>query len=49
MAGDDPAALQRAIDAHAAATNPLATIIMNDVLGRRFGGAGEDDLDPDKL
>jgi molecular chaperone DnaK (HSP70) len=49
VAGTDLAALQAAINAHADATNPLATLIMNEVVRRRFGGSGADDLDPDKL
>jgi molecular chaperone DnaK (HSP70) len=49
MAGSDPGALQRAIDAHAQSTNPLATIVMNEVVRKRFGGAAEDELNPDRL
>jgi molecular chaperone DnaK (HSP70) len=48
-AGSDVAALQAAITAHASTTNPLATIVMNEVLRKRFGGSGEDQLDPEKL
>lgn len=49
MTGDDPAALQQTIDAHAAATNLLATLIMNDVVRKRFGGTDEDKLNPDEV
>jgi Fe-S protein assembly chaperone HscA len=49
ITGTDLPGLQAAINAHVESTNPLATMIMNDVLEKRFGGAGEDDLDPDKL
>jgi Fe-S protein assembly chaperone HscA len=45
----DLSALKGAIDALGKATNPLATIIMNEVLRKRFSGADEDDLNPDKL
>ena len=48
-AGADVTALQAAIAAHAAATNPLATIIMNEVVRKRLGGTDEGELDPDKL
>ena len=49
IAGTDLAALRHTIDAFGTATNPLATLVMNDVLRRRFGGSGTDDLDPDRL
>ncbi len=49
MAGDDLAALQGAINAHAGTTNPLATIIMNEVVRKRFAGSGEDELNAEKL
>jgi Fe-S protein assembly chaperone HscA len=49
MAGDDLAALKDAIDAHAGATNPLATIIMNEVVRKRLGGTDADKLDAEKL
>jgi Fe-S protein assembly chaperone HscA len=48
-AGSDVGALQLAIDAHARSTNPLATIVMNEVVRKRFGGTSEGELDPDKL
>jgi Fe-S protein assembly chaperone HscA len=48
-AGSDVGALQRAIDAFAKATNPLATIVMNEVVRKRFGGAGEEELNPDNV
>jgi chaperone protein DnaK len=48
-AGDDVAALQAAINAHSAATNPLATIIMNEVVRKRLGGTDADKLDADEL
>jgi molecular chaperone DnaK (HSP70) len=49
IAGDDLTALRGAIDAFGKATNPLATIIMDEVLRKRFGGSDEGELDPDKL
>ena len=49
IAGDDLPALQAAIGAHVATTNPLATIIMNDVVRKKFGGADESELNPNKL
>lgn len=49
MSGSDHAVLQRAIDAFGAATNPLALIVMNDVLKRGLGGENPDSLDPNKL
>ena len=49
MAGADLAALQRAIDAFAAATNPLATLVMNEVVKKALGGTDADKLDPTKL
>ena len=48
-AGTDPAALQRVIDAHAAATNALATLVMNEVVRKALGGTDGRDLDADKL
>jgi molecular chaperone DnaK len=48
-AGDDVAALQAALNAHSAATNPLATIIMNEVVRKRLGGTDADKLDADEL
>ena len=49
MQGNDLPSLQAAITAHAGATNPLATIIMNEVVRKRFSGSGEDKLNPDEL
>jgi Fe-S protein assembly chaperone HscA len=49
IAGTDPSALQAAINAHAGSTNPLATIIMNEVVRKRLDGTDADDLDPNKL
>ncbi len=49
MAGSDLPVLQNAIDAHAQATNPLATLVMNEVVRKRFGGAGAEELNPDKV
>ena len=49
MAGTDITALQEAGMAFARATNPLATLMMNDVLRKRFGGSGEGELDAEKL
>jgi Fe-S protein assembly chaperone HscA len=49
MAGNDLAALQSAITTHAGATNPLATIIMNEVVRKRLGGADADELNAEKL
>ena len=48
-AGTDPAALQRVIDAHAAATNALATLVMNEVVRKALGGTDADKLDANKL
>ncbi|MBX9624786.1 MAG: Hsp70 family protein, partial [Gemmataceae bacterium] len=48
-AGDDLPALQRALDAFAAATNPLATLLMNEVVRKALGGATPDALDADKV
>ena len=49
VAGTDLAALQAAIDAHAGATNPLATLIMNEVVRRRLSGTDADNLNAEKL
>jgi molecular chaperone DnaK len=49
VAGNDLAALQHALDAFGAATNPLATLVMNEVLRKRLGGENPNDLDPTKL
>ena len=49
IAGNDLAALQQAIDAFGGATNPLATLVMNEVVRKALGGTDEGDLDPNKL
>jgi molecular chaperone DnaK (HSP70) len=49
VGGADLAALQHAIDAFAAATNPLATLVMNEVVKQALGGEKPDDLNPNKL
>ncbi|MBY0458875.1 MAG: molecular chaperone DnaK [Gemmataceae bacterium] len=49
MAGSDVTALQDAGKAFAAATNPLATLVMNDVLQKSLGGTPAADLDAGKL
>jgi FeS assembly protein IscX len=49
ISGTDPSTLQAAITAHAGSTNPLATIIMNEVVQKRLGGTDADELDPNKL
>ena len=46
---DDLPALQRAIDGFAAATNPLATLLMNEVVKKALGGAAPEQLDADKV
>jgi Fe-S protein assembly chaperone HscA len=48
-AGTDLATLQQAIDAFAKATNPLATIVMNEVTKQALGGTDAEKLDPTKL
>ena len=48
-AGDDLSALQRAIDAFAAATNPLATLLMNEVVRKALGGSTPGRLDADRV
>jgi molecular chaperone DnaK len=45
MAGTELPTLQRALDRFAAATNPLAQIVMNEVLQKAVGGKTEADLD----
>ncbi|MFM8271396.1 MAG: Hsp70 family protein, partial [Gemmata sp.] len=47
--GTDLGALQAALNAHVAATNPLATLVMNDVVRKVLGGTSESDLSTDKL
>jgi molecular chaperone DnaK (HSP70) len=49
IAGSDLPALQAAINAHVETTNPLATIVMNDVVRKRLGGTDADKLSADAL
>ena len=49
IAGTSLPLLQAAIDAFAAATNPLATLVMNEVLRQSLGGAAADTLNPGSL
>jgi Fe-S protein assembly chaperone HscA len=49
IAGSDLPPLQGAIDAFAAATNTLATLVMNEVLRQSLGGGTADKLDPGRL
>ena len=49
IAGSDLNTLQKAIDAFGVATNPLALIVMNEVLLKGLGGTEADKLDPNKL
>ncbi len=49
VAGNDLAGLQHAIDAFGAATNPLAHLLMNEVLKQALGGTNPDALDATKL
>ena len=44
IAGSDLNALQTAVDAFGAATNPLATLIMNEVVRKSLSGSTEDAL-----
>jgi Fe-S protein assembly chaperone HscA len=44
IAGSDLNRLQQAIDAFGAATNPLATLLMNEVLRKSLAGSTEDSL-----
>jgi molecular chaperone DnaK len=48
-AGDDLSTLQRAIDAFAQATNPLAVVAMNAVMRKALAGLEPEQLDPEKL
>jgi Fe-S protein assembly chaperone HscA len=48
-AGTELPALQRALDRFAGATNPLAQIVMNEVLRKAVGGSTEGGLDATKL
>lgn len=47
--GDDLPALQRAIDGFSAATNPLATLLMNEVVKKALGGSAPEELDAEKV
>jgi Fe-S protein assembly chaperone HscA len=47
--GDDLPALQQAIDRFAQVTNPLATIIMNEVIKKRLSGIAERELKPENI
>ena len=49
IAGSDLNALQAAVDAFGAATNPLATLIMNEVVRKSLGGEVPEQLDSEKL
>jgi Fe-S protein assembly chaperone HscA len=49
VAGSDLTVLQAAIKEHVGTTNPLATIIMNEVVRKRLGGTEAEKLDPNKL
>jgi Fe-S protein assembly chaperone HscA len=49
ITGTDLGDLQRAIDAFGAATNPLAHLLMNEVVKQALGGTNPDALDATKL
>jgi len=49
IAGGDLAGLQQALDAFGAATNPLAHLLMNEVVKQALGGADPEKLDATKL
>ena len=49
LAGSDLAPLQAAINGFAAATNPLAQVLMNEVLRKSLGGTSAEAMDADKL
>lgn len=49
VAGDDLDTLQKAIDDFGAATNPLATLLMNEVLRKSLSGSDSEKLDATKL
>jgi molecular chaperone DnaK (HSP70) len=49
IAGDSLPTLQDAIKVFVSATNPLATLIMNDVVRKALGGTDADKLDAGKL
>ncbi len=49
IADSDLAALQQAIDSFGEVTNPLATLVMNEVVRKALSGTDEGDLDPNKL
>jgi molecular chaperone DnaK (HSP70) len=46
---DDLGALQQAIDRFAGATNPLATLVMNEVVRQALSGSAPENLDANKL
>jgi Fe-S protein assembly chaperone HscA len=48
-AGRDLQHLQHALDEFARATNPLATLVMNEVVRKALGGTESEKLDPTKL
>ena len=49
VAESDLNALQQALNAHVAATNPLATVVMNEVVNKALGGTDAGKLDAEKL
>lgn len=49
IGGTDLPGLQHAIDEFGRATNPLATMLMNEVVLKRYGGTNPDDIDPNKV
>jgi molecular chaperone DnaK len=49
VSGSDLNALQQAIDAFSAATNSLATLMMNEVIRKSLGGGTEAELNPETL
>lgn len=48
-ASSDLPQLQQALDEFAKATNPLATIVMNEVVRKALGGTDSEKLDPSKI
>ncbi len=49
VSGTDLATLQAALNAHVSTTNPLATLVMNEVVNKRFGGTNAENLDADEV
>jgi molecular chaperone DnaK (HSP70) len=49
IAGDDLQRLQEALERFGAATNPLATIVMNEVMRKALGGSDPVTIEPRKL